>query len=509
MMNDDATSGRHGLKPDSTLILGFAGVLGLAADRLLWAGPGGPGFAIWIALLGAAAVVVVQRTGLEWTRAAVAWSLVATAAATATVFREADIAITVMMFTLLVSASMVVLRAAGARLWNTAPVDHVIGLAMLPVRAAFGIVPVLSDIELPEQSSRRRFAAVGRGALLATPLLFVFGALFASADAGFDRYVGQLAAFVSEEFANHLALVLVFGWIAAGLLSALAPTRVLALLTKVKPPRVGREETAVVMGLLSLLFIAFVALQVGYLFGGRATIEATSGLTLAEYARRGFFELVVVAFFTLAVLLLGDATTSARRVFRPLAAVLVACVLVILASAAQRLALYLGEFGLTDDRVLAAAVMAWLAIVLVLFAATVLRERPRVFASGALVSGIAIAFALVLINPAALVARVNLDRTGSPEAETDAVYLSRLGADAVPVLVARIDELPVDGRCVVAEALLGRWDAAHAPERGLDDWRTWNASHARARDAVRSAEGELRARAAACQTAADNRTGFM
>lgn len=480
-------------------VLTLGGVLGLAGDRLLGAGLQGPGFAAWIGLLGAAAVLVARRADPPWTATAAGWSGVAVAAAVAQVLVAAPVLHLALWLVLLASASMVLLRAAGVRLGETTVIDHAIGLAMVPARAALGVLPLLGDLELPADSTRRRVAAVGRGTLLAAPLVVVFALLFAAADAGFDRYFVRVATFLSEDVGLHLLLVLAFGWIAAGLLSGVRSGRRPAL-PDPELPRLGAEETATVLGLLSVLFLLFVALQLGYLFGGRATIETTAGLTPAEYARRGFFELLVVAGLTLAVLLSGDAVSSARRVFRGLGGLLVACVMVILASAVHRLWLYTKAFGLTFDRITAAAVLAWLAVVLPLFAATVLRGRPRRFASGALAAGLAAVFALVLLDPGALAARSNLDRAAEGVQEADVDYLLLLGADAVPVLVDRLDELPEDARCRTAGRLLQRWgEGADGSEvQGLDDWRSWNAARAAARESVAGSGTQLRTLADRC-----------
>ncbi len=480
-------------------VLALAGLLGLAGDQLLGAGPLGPGFAIWVGLLGTAAAVLAHRAPEPWTGAAAGWSAVGLAAAGAQVLVDAEVLHLALWLVVLVSASMVLLRASGVRLGETDVVDHALGLAMVPLRAAVGVVPLLGDVELPENGTRRRIVSVGRATLLAAPLVAVFAALFASADAGFNRYTAWLTSFWPEDLLLHLLLILVFGWIAAGLLSGVRTGR-LPTLPDVKWPRLGSVETATVLGLLSILFLAFVALQLGYLFGGRATIEAASGLTLAEYARRGFFELVLVAGLTLAVLLVGHRVSTVRRVFRGLAGFLVACVMVILASAGQRLWLYTAEFGLSLDRITAAAVMVWLAAVLLLFAATVLRERPRRFASGAVVAGIAVVFGLVLLDPAALAARSNLDRAAEGVREADVDYLLRLGAGAVPTLVDRVDGLADDARCRAATGLLERWEeGGDRPDAsGTQDWRAWNAARATAREAVTEHAVELRALADGC-----------
>ncbi len=483
----------------AALALAMAFGLGLLADRLLWAGPRGPGLAIWVLLLGGAALVLARRLRAPWIRAVAAWTGVAVAASAAAVLRDLPGTTLAMWLVVLTSGSMVLLRAGDVRLGSTRPFDHFLGLALVPGRAVAGALPLLRDVEVPEEASHRRLAGVVRGAVLALPLFFLFGGLFASADAGFDRYASRLAAIWSEDAIAHVVLTLSFAWISAGLLAGLRVGRLPEPLGGVTPPRFGAEETGTVLGLLVLLFLVFVGLQLGYLFGGRATIEATSGLTVAEYARRGFFELLVVGLVTIGVLLAGDALSTARRLFRVLAGVLVACVLVIFASAAQRLVLYTDAFGLTVDRITAAVVMAWLAVVFVLFAATALRERPSRFSSAAVVAGIVAAFALVAIDPGERAARSNLDRAAEDVRAADVSYLIGLGADAVPVLVSRLDELPAKGRCRVADELLGRWTDSDGSEAEPDDWRSWNAARTAARDAVRDRSSHLRAVAARCE----------
>ena len=95
---------------------------------------------------------------------------------------------------------------------------------------------------------------------------------------------------------------------------------------------------------LAALFGAFVFVQVRYLFGGHDLVERTTGLTYAEYARRGFFELVVVAALLLPVLAVMDwarqKTRGSARVYVVLATVLVALMGVVMVSAAERLRIY-------------------------------------------------------------------------------------------------------------------------------------------------------------------------
>lgn len=498
------------LDPDSpalapgqdTLLLGL--ILGFLADRLLWPGLGGLGFPLWIGLLGLAAGFVARRSRLPWFRTVAGWAALAFAAASLMAWRAEAFLQAALWAVLLGAASMVMMRAWDIRLWESRPSDHVLALLMVPARALCGMFPLLACARLPRGDSSRRLAALGRGLLLATPLLLLFAALFSSADAAFARFTDSLLG-LAPDLPVHLVLTFVFAWLAAGLLSGVPANGLNRMLPALPRPRLGWEETAVLMGLLGVLFVLFVVLQLGYLFGGRQAIEGISGLSLAEYARRGFFELLAAAALSLAVLLVVGAVTQARRLFTPLAALLILCVGIMLASALQRLALYIGAFGLTLDRINALAVMLWLGLTLGLFAATVLRDRPRRFASGAFLTGIAAVFALVLVNPPALVAKVNVARAAAG-ADVDAAYLLELGADAVPVLTQRLPALPAGARCQVADALLQLWGpgSASLERQGLEDWRTWNAARAKARSAVSEGRAKLGVAAAGCGDSTGN-----
>ena len=115
------------------------------------------------------------------------------------------------------------------------------------------------------------------------------------------------------------------------------------------PFRLGFGETATILTLINALFIFFVWVQLAYLFGGRANITI-EGFTYAEYARRGFFELVTVAVLTF-MLVLGlhwfshRQTNGQTRWFNGLSSVMASLVLVLLASAFLRLQLYELTYG--------------------------------------------------------------------------------------------------------------------------------------------------------------------
>jgi hypothetical protein len=326
---------------------------------------------------------------------------------------------------------------------------------------------------------------VARGVLLAVPLLLVFNALFASADPVFAKAVQSLFRWDGNEAASTTFRVFFWSWAAAGVLWAALQAPRGEIRTEGLPrPTLGATEVATVLALVDGLFLAFVAVQARYLFGGQAWVSRSLEMGWGEYARRGFFELVWVAALALPMLLalhalLRDRGGRGERVFRVLAGVLVALLFVVMVSAVQRMRLYQAAYGLTELRLYTTAFMGWLGIVLAWFAATVLRGQPGRFPRGAVMSGFAVVAALNVLNPDALIARTNLDRA-ERTGKLDARYLSWLSADAAPVVAGglrRLELAPVDG-CVLREGL--RDDL-----RTRRDWRGWNWGRARAEAVAR------------------------
>ena len=122
--------------------------------------------------------------------------------------------------------------------------------------------------------------------------------------------------------------------------------------------------------------------------------------------------------------------------------------------------------------------MGWLAVVFVWFALTVLQGKRDRFAFGMLVSGIATAALLNVVNPDAIIARTNVYREGATSS-LDCDYVTSLSADAVPTLVAVLPTLNEEKRqAVIARLLLRR-----SPPTTFD-WRTWNWSRSQAWAAV-------------------------
>jgi hypothetical protein len=474
-------------------VLGVALVLGGLGDVLLRATPWGINFLIWItAIVGLA--ILLARWGRVGTGGEGKWLVfVALVFAAGVVLRASPVVVFLDLLGVLISLSLAVWLGRSGSLRRAGILDYVLGGIYTGALTSAGPLPVsLVDIEWREAVRGRwkgQALAISRGVLLAAPLLLLFGTLLVAADAIFERLIIEVFGFDLAEVFSHLGLICFFAWITAGLLWAGLMARVPENFA-IPRPRVlslGIVEVGIVLGLLDLLFLTFVVIQVRYLFGGAGRVAATAGLTYAEYARRGFFELVTVTALALPLLLIAHwllrtETRAQERLFKALAGIMVGLLFVVVASALQRMYLYQQEFGLTELRLYTTVFMVWISIVLLWFVLTVMRARRDRFAFGALLAGFAAIFAINVMNPDALIASTNIDRMEDGK-RFDAYYLTTLSADAVPVLVESLPEIGdkhVWQGYTLEQAVVDSWDTSSA------DWRTWNLGRSRARHLVRS-----------------------
>ena len=472
-------------------VLGAALVLGGLGDMLLRATPWGVNFLIWVTVL-AGMAALLAGWGRVGTGGEGKWMVfVAVVFAAGIVLRASSVVVVLDVLAVLISLSLAVWRGRSGSLLRTGVSDYIMGGALAGILTSAGPLPVsVADIEWREAMRGRwkgQALAASRGVLLAAPLLILFGALFVAADAIFERLVIDVFGFDLAEVFTHLFLICLFAWITSGLLWAGLMARVPENLVIPRPRAIslGIVEVGVILGLLDLLFLTFVVIQVRYLFGGTAHVSVTSGLTYAEYARHGFFELATVTALALPLLLLAHWLLRAEKraheiLFRVLAGTMVALLFVVVASALQRMYLYQSEFGLTELRLYTTVFMLWISTVLVWFVLTVMRSRRDRFAFGALVTGFAAIFAINAMNPDALIASTNIVRMEEGK-RFDAYYLTTLSADAVPVLVEAFPEIgakPVWQGYSVERAV--RYDWSPRPT----NWRTWNLGRSRAYRAV-------------------------
>ncbi|MGO4445291.1 DUF4153 domain-containing protein [Mycobacterium sp. 2YAF39] len=312
-------------------------------------------------------------------------------------------------------------------------------------------------------------------------LALVFGGLFAAADPAFAHLADNVVPeFDGGDIAARLVVAgLVIGFIlAGGYLIRFRPR-----LDKMAPAPmtpVPRWEWALPLGVLDVLFIAFVAVQASVLFGGHTHVLETEGLTYAEYARQGFWQLLWVSALTMLVLsvvirVAGRATAADRRLLRVFVGILCATSVVVVISAIHRMWVYQQAYGYSTERLMVITIEVWLGSVFLLVAAAGIRMSARWLPRAVLVAGVLALLGLAALNPERLIADRNIDRFEQIGA-LDADYLSTLSADIDPAL----HRLPDRIRACVTR-----------PDRVDDPWYLFNLSRSRADRSVEDYDADF------------------
>jgi hypothetical protein len=326
---------------------------------------------------------------------------------------------------------------AGGRTWTAVFAGPFVPW-LLPARVAGWVRRAQRAMGLGRIRGQRLARGLLVGAITVV-LGLVFGALFASADPAFARLVGNLVPTLNA--GEFVARVVVFGIVLAFVFFGGYVMRFAPRLDAMAPPAmrpVQRWEWALPLGVVDALFIAFVVVQATVLFGGHAHVLETEGLTYAEYARQGFWQLLWVSALTLLVLsavirVAGRTTVADRRLLRALVGTLCATSVVVVISAIHRMWLYQQAYGFSTERLMVITIELWLAAVFVLIAVAGIRMTARWLPRAVLVAGAVALLGLAATNPEKLIAERNIDRyeqTGL----LDTDYLLSLSPDIEPAL---------------------------------------------------------------------------
>lgn len=460
-------------------------LLGVVADSALRAAPNGLGWTLFVVTLALAALNIARRREAGVAREQLAWLGAAVACSVAFAWRDAEDLRLFNVLGTLVSLAMFAMSASGLPATSilTARLRDVFVGGLFTIRDMLVGAPslVFGDAKLHTVSAIRGGASwtAVRALVLTAPLVLIFAALFSQADPVFAS-IFAFPHIDAEWIVSHAFLTGLFAWLSAGLirgaLLGVAPRRTV-------PDgvgfRLGTVEITTALGAVIALCAIFVIIQLRWLFGGAQVVLATTGLTVAEYARRGFFELVAVTALTVPVILGTRATLAtddarATRLHARLSLGLIALLVPIIASALMRMRLYVDYFGLSTDRIYATAIMGWLALVFIAMAMTVLRGWSRPFAAMTVLSGFATLLVMNAMNPELLVARTNLARSSARQ-DVDLAYLARLSGDATPTLVRALrSSAPSPSACEAAKMLQRRWIGDEV-SWNLGAYRGWRA----------------------------------
>lgn len=320
-------------------------------------------------------------------------------------------------------------------------------------------------------TAAKKGGAVLAGVAIAIPLLLVMVFLLMRADAAFEGLMDMLPQFNLTE----LFVTLILGTAAACLLYSRGVGLNHSADTNPKTKqRKGINALTVNTVLIAVcaVYLVYLFSQLAYFAGGFAGI-LPNGYTMAEYARRGFFEMAWLCAINLGIVSLGVALVE-KKTGAPLLTKLLClfiCVITVffVAAASGKMFLYIGSYGLTRLRVLTQVIMLFLCIATVLVALWLFVPKLP-YMKCIIIAALVIGAVVFWADVDTVVAQYNVNAYLSGSLEpVDMSHLSSLGSAAVPY-IAELAENATDVFVAnQAKDVLEYWWIAQ-PE----DFRGWN-----------------------------------
>ena len=460
----------------------------LLADSFLWHWPWGLGLTavgfLWYALtLGYLGHGCLGRPADRTLLAAILALLASFALTSSSWFRMWNF----LALLALVPVHLMSLSGAGRLPWRQ-PVMLWERLCLL-LLGLFGQLDALGAALTAASGSRRRTLTAVLGAVGGLVLLAVLVPVLASADALFAAATAELRSFLREHFTTalwKLIWALILTPFVFSLLYFLRRPTPLSRTAQQSGRTVDGLGFAVMLAAVVALYALFLAVQSAGLFGGEAYLT-DRGLSYAQWARSGFFQMTGVTAVNLTVLL--AALTFSRRegrcftAVRLLGAALTAESFLLLASAAWRMTLYVEAYGLSFKRGMTYWGMGMMALLFLTAARKLLRPDFGFFRAAAPVA-LAGWLAVNCVPLDHLVAKDQVDRYLSGQSQSiDVEYLLySLSYDALSQLErldgdlicrTRTDWGDSSGQARLSALLEERRAEAR---RECADWRGWNLS---------------------------------
>ncbi len=373
--------------------------------------------------------------------------------------------------------------------------EHLIVQSLRHVPTAFRIVKKKSSSTVGE----RRKSVIGKvliGLAISTPLLMIVISLLSSADGVFDQFLSGIPNFLGDfSFGDGIFR---FVWVCIvclllfGYLWGFIDSKKYQWGHVKEEDRVDKDVaadslkvvldpiiTVTVLVAINIVYVLFVILQFSYLFGAWEGALPT-GASYADYARSGFFELMVVTAINF-VLLMGTLVFSVKeqgllqRINNIMLYILVVCSCVMLYSAYMRLVLYEEAYGYTYIRFLVHAFMIFLGILLIV-AGLRIHFASLPLAKFYIVLGL---LSYVIMNYTSMdmiIAEKNMERY-KESGVLDESYLHSLSTDATGVLI----RFSLEEHGIMDEHLKERWQDLSMRDY---DWPSFNLSEYRAERAL-------------------------
>ena len=278
------------------------------------------------------------------------------------------------------------------------------------------------------------------GLLCAAPVLIVVVPLLIKSDDAFSGMMHSIFSGSGNAFLTILKVI--FGLIISIFVISYGFSLKYNRISKLKESKFKGIENVYVISFLSAIatcYMLYLFSQLAYFFSAFKGFLPDGDITYAQYARKGFFEMCVIAVINLGIIFLSILIAKKQdgkvcHSIRVIATFIASFTLIIITTAISKMVLYINTYGMTILRVTTSAFMLFLAVV---FMASILRihiTKINIVKTSLIAAG-CIVLILGTVNVNAVCARYNYQAYKTKKLNTidiEAIY--ELGDEGIPYL---------------------------------------------------------------------------
>lgn len=306
-------------------------------------------------------------------------------------------------------------------------------------------VYMIRNQKLSNKKGNRVLKEIIVGIAVAIPILFLVVPLLLKSDMIFYRMMSNIFAFSEFQSLNFSSLFGKMMMFLIGVMCCYGFFKGMCLFNlKTEQKEMRKAEPIIGITLTSIItavYVSYSLIQIVYLFIGFGK-GLPDGVTYAQYARSGFFELLFVSFINFFFVLVSNAVFKENKLLKILLFVISGCTFIMIGSSGYRMMIYIRQYHLTLLRVL---VLWFLLVLTFLMIGLLIAIRKQQFPLFRYIVVVMMCcyIPLVYSRPEVYITKYNLSR--EEIAWSDINYLIFSGSnDSIPVIAELdIQEIPL------------------------------------------------------------------
>lgn len=285
---------------------------------------------------------------------------------------------------------------------------------------------------------KKLFAKALAGLICAIPVLIVVVPLLVSSD---DAFRGMMSNIFSNSFTTILKAI--FGILLCMFVISYGFSLKNGRVLKTKKSKFTGIENVYIVSFLSAIgicYLLYLFSQLAYFFSAFKGFLPNGDITYSQYARKGFFEMCIIAVINLGIVFLSIVLAKKQNgkvchSIKAIATFIAIFTLIIITTAISKMTLYIDAYGMTVLRITTSAFMLFLAIVFIAVILRIYLNKINIVKTALIAAG-CVVLILGTINVNAVCAEYNYKAYKAKKLDSiDIEALYELGDEGIPYIV--------------------------------------------------------------------------